>query len=496
MLQTMRDSWRRLAAVLLGALALCWAAALNGQPFFHPDTQAYVRGPDVAIMSVLGERFATPWALHDPGVRAPAPAGEAIGPQRSFQDDEVIAGRSLFYGLLPYLGERTGGFWLTVLLQGLAVAGLAEIVLRAVGARSLKLYAGVMGGLALLTAAPFFAGLLMPDVWAGIGIGSLAALFAVNRRLTSADRGVLAVLTVFSAMAHNSHVLVLAGLTAAGGVWWLLRRRGGPDGRLAVGAGVLAVVLALAGSAAFAAMVSHKYGKPPITPPFLTARVIADGPGTRWTREHCEGAAFEVCRYRDRLPLEVDDFLWAGDRKGVFETASPESRRALAEEQTRFAAAVFLTYPLSQTAASLRNALLQTGRMDLEDFRYKPSVRQTLESQLPEPHRGRMLKTLAAADAWPLGLMEAVQMLALVASVGVIGWSFAGGRRRPELSEALLFAGLVAAGVLLNGAICGAFSALHGRYQARVAWLLPLTAMVLLALSYRKVSQAPGSPES
>ena len=46
--------WRRVVAMLLGALALCWAAAVNGGPFLHPDSIGYVRGPDVAVMKLVG----------------------------------------------------------------------------------------------------------------------------------------------------------------------------------------------------------------------------------------------------------------------------------------------------------------------------------------------------------------------------------------------------------------------------------------------------------
>jgi len=58
--------WRRVVAMLLGALALCWAAAVNGGPFLHPDSIGYVRGPDVAVMKLVGEKYATAWARFDP----------------------------------------------------------------------------------------------------------------------------------------------------------------------------------------------------------------------------------------------------------------------------------------------------------------------------------------------------------------------------------------------------------------------------------------------
>ena len=147
----------RILAVLLAAAALCWAALINGQPFFHPDSIGYVRGPDVAVMKLAGEKYATAWAKFDPGSvdqrhAATPPAVRTA----SYNDSEVLAGRSIYYGVLAYLGAVTGGFWLTVFVQGLAVAWLVEILLRAVGARGLRSYAAVMAVIVLLTPAPFF----------------------------------------------------------------------------------------------------------------------------------------------------------------------------------------------------------------------------------------------------------------------------------------------------------------------------------------------------
>ena len=51
-----------------GLVVLCillfvsiWVALVNGQPLFHPDSSAYVRGPDFAVVYFLGDKFATAW---------------------------------------------------------------------------------------------------------------------------------------------------------------------------------------------------------------------------------------------------------------------------------------------------------------------------------------------------------------------------------------------------------------------------------------------------
>lgn len=478
--------WRRAVAVLLGALALCWAAAVNGGPFLHPDSIGYVRGPDVAVMKLAGEKYATAWARFDPGsVDQRHAASAPTARTASYNDNEVLAGRSIYYGVLAYLGALTGGFWLTVFVQGLAVAWLTEIILRALSITSLAAYAGVTAVLAVATPAPFFVAFLMPDIWAGVAIGAVAILFAAPGRLRPLDIAALGAMTLFAALAHNSVPPILLMMAAAGGCGKLLRRTA-PNLGLGVAVTGLALIGALAGNLVFAQMVKHTSGQPPLMPPFLSARVIADGTGTRFVRERC-ASAFVVCRYRDRFPMSVDDFLWASGKDGVFETASSADRRALGTEQTRFALAVVRAYPLDQVLASARNIIAQATATDLSDFNYKPSVAASLTARTPPAAARDLRRSLAYRQGWPLDAFWAVQsVLVLVSAGAAMGAGLHAGRAgaRPAAASAVLLVGLVVVGVLANAAVCGALSTLYGRYEARVIWTLPLAAGALILAAW------------
>ena len=482
-----RPAWLRACAVLAAAVAMMWAALVNGQPFFTPDTSAYVRGPDVAVVKLLGARFASPWARQEPPSAHVMPAKTGAALSHSYDDNEVLAGRSIYYGALAYLGQLTGGFWLTVFVQGLAVAWLAEIALRASGERRLIPYAATMILVALATPAPFFVADLMPDIWSGVAIGAMALLFAAPKRLTRLDLAALAAMTVFAAMAHNSHVLIIAGLMAAGAVLWLVSRllsKDAPspalDPRPAMVVGVLAIACAVAGTMLFTAMVKRSVGAPPITPPFLTARVVADGPGRLYVREHCRDHPYAVCAFADRLAAtDTDGFLWdENPHTGVFAVATPAQRRALATEQGRFALASTLAHPWMQAQASARNVALQLVQTDLEDFDYKPNVLAELQADLPPTHRARLETSLAARRGWPIASLWAEQAVVIWLALGVIGWSlFSRSTGVPPLTQFALLAG---AGVLANTLACGVLSDLYGRYEARCIWVLPLAAAVMI----------------
>ena len=484
---------RRVLAVLLAALALSWAGLVNGGPFLHPDSIGYVRGPDVAVMKLLGQRFATPWARFDPGAVDQRHAGRSAptGPRTaSYNDNEVMAGRSIYYGALAYLGALSGGFWLTVFVQALAVAWLCEIMLRALRVASLTAYAGVVALLALASPAPFFIAFLMPDIWAGVAIGALAVLFVLPERLRPLDVAALGAMCLFAALAHNSVPPVVLAMAGAGEKAWLLARRSAPPPVLGLAVSALALVGAAAGALAFGAMVRHASGQPPVNPPFLTARVIADGPGARFARERC-GRAFAVCAYAERFPMSVDDFLWGDGPRGVFDTASSAQRRALGDEQARFAWAVARAYPAEQAQASARNIALQAFDTELSDFDYKATVASSLTSRTPPAYAEALEQTVAYHRGWPLKSLWALQAITAMAAIGVA----LGAASHARWFEAKTGAGapagalfaMILVGVAANAAVCGALSTLYGRYEARVVWLLPLAAAAML-LSTRPIA--------
>jgi hypothetical protein len=243
------------------------------------------------------------------------------------------------------------------------------------------------------------------------------------------------------------------------------------------------LVGALAGALAFSAMVEHATGQPPVNPPFLTARVIADGTGVRYVRERC-GGAFAVCAYADRFPMDVDDFLWGDGPKGVFDTAPSSERRALGDEQTRFALAVVRAYPIDQALASARNIVAQAFETELSDFDYKSVVATSLTSRVPPAYARVLERTAAYRQGWPLGAAWALQAIVTMAALGVALGAGLHARRPEAENEAGSAAGrlfaMIVVGVAANAAVCGALSTLYGRYEARVVWLLPLAAAALL----------------
>jgi hypothetical protein len=56
------------------------------------------------------------------------------------------------------------------------------------------------------------------------------------------------------------------------------------------------------------------------------------------------------------------------------------------------------------------------------------------------------------------------------------------------------FAVAIIAGVVLNAIVCGAVSGPWGRYQARVVWLIPMAALLMLEQRRRLQTQTEAAP--
>ena len=152
---------RRAVMVVLAALVLLWPAAINGGVFFSTDSIGYIRGVDQVVGKLFGDRAKTVWSALPMGLGFSVQPGAALAPSPA--KSPPMAGRSVYYGALVNLGARTGGFWLSVVIQCLMGAFSLHLLARALGWRREASYALLVGAAAFLTPLPFILDGLMPD---------------------------------------------------------------------------------------------------------------------------------------------------------------------------------------------------------------------------------------------------------------------------------------------------------------------------------------------
>ena len=360
------------AAVLTLAGILLWPAFVNGEPFYMTDTSSYVRGADAAAHRLTGAR--TVWT--DVYLQRFAPEA-ATAPSSSAQTSPpvVLTGRSIYYGYLLYVAQSFGNFWSMVILQALLVAtsiGATISVLRQ-NRRGQPTAASILvvgGLLAVLTPVGYFVSYLMPDVFGGLGLLAFAHLVFLWDQNSRLGRAFWFALLSAALLFHGSNFLLIGVLAVAAGIGLFLRL---PARKAGLAAVVAALILSIAGQALFGWGVKQASGAAPVRPPFIAARIIADGPGYEYLREHCPKVGLIYCRAVGFRARVSDALLWSTDPQlGIFQALSPAEQRVAAAQEKRFVIAVLIDRPLDLIGSSIGSIGRQLGHFDLQSFNYAP----------------------------------------------------------------------------------------------------------------------------
>ncbi|MBB4858139.1 hypothetical protein HNO88_001453 [Novosphingobium chloroacetimidivorans] len=457
---------------LLGLLLL-WPALLHGDVFGFNDTVSYLRGADTVWAKLTGHS--------DAFFGNATPAGAQAAP--AAPPGMVLYGRSLYFGLFLYLGLLAKSFWVPVVLQalaaGAAIVGMVRHFVDPSDERAFARTCLAAFALVAVTPLPFFVCFLMPDLAVGLAIPVAALLLCRWRFERARWRAGLLALLAFAALAHSTAVAVL-GLLAVGGFAAAWRVRSRPVG-VAATALMATAAIGIGGEALFGLATRLTTGSSPVRPPFLTARLIEDGPARRFLAEHCADTRFVQCRYPVLQPVSAEVFLWEITRpRGGFKALPVADAIRVSQEQGRFALAVLRAYP-TETAAGLgRDFLRLAGNLELHDFR-------------PEYLAGRMradqpFEAMPANTPLP-AIDRAISGLTLVLVLGALAafpW-----RRSSPPADLRAAVWVVLAAIALNDVICAWLSGPFARYNTRVIWALPLVVLLFRAAAWRSRGAVP-----
>ncbi|RAI60044.1 hypothetical protein DOO78_06380 [Roseicella frigidaeris] len=410
----------------------------------------------------------------------------------------------MVYGPLLHLFHLRLSLWLPMAAQGLALSWLLWLVQRVLDHDPLTPVRGpvshasggspsgdhapgrvttgshllLCAGLAAATAAPWFAAFLMPDWLAPALVLALFLLGFAADRLGRGERLALGLLATQAAAAHLSHLPLAAALIL---LMLAVRRAWRPALACA-----LPLLAALALLLATNLAVHGRFGISPYGAVFALARLVADGPAARTIAARCPEAGWHLCRWAGRLPGDADVVLWAPDGP-VSPPRSDGPERfgpiALAPEAGVILRETLRREPLGVLRAAARNTLRQLGLARVGDTLGPENLAGTVGRELalgfPPAEAARFAASLQArgvlrqASAPVLLLHPAALLLGAAGALLAWGWAArAGDGRRLGLVLCVLV------GITANAAATGALSGPHDRYQARIAWLLPLAALL------------------
>lgn len=430
-------------AVLAGAALLGWPALLNGYPLVFIDTVSYLEH------TIL-------WAL--PWDKAPA------------------------YGPFLHGFHWRVTLWGSLAAQLVLISWLLWVTQRgALGQARAGWHLALCAAMAALTALPWFATTLMPDVFSGVAALAIFLLGFCAHRLGRGERVAITALGAFAVTVHLSHLVVALALVA---VVVLLRFRVAPVLRAAAVPGVAVCVLLGVNLADAGRATLSQNGAI-----FLLARLQADGPAVETLRTHCPAAGWYLCGFVDRLPMDSDTFLWSPE--------SPVSRDAagaarfmgsvtLAPEAGAILRATIAERPVAVLRAMAGNALHQIIRVRVGDTlgnaHLDLSARRMIRDGFPPRElaafdAGLQMRGALGEAAAPF-LWPHLPVLGIALVLAVLAFPRAGPEQRGLVLVAL-------GAIVANAFATGALSAPHDRYGARIIWMLPLAAVLAWPRSRR-----------
>lgn len=489
---------RDVAMVIAVAILLLWPAFVNGEPFYMPDTPSYLRGADGAVHELTGT--STVWSdelqkrFAGDAAASNSPDVSAGGSHARAEPAVVLKGRSIYYGALLYASQWLGNFWVVALFQALmcavAIMLTIETLRRAMGLETTRYtFAGIGLSLAALTPVGYFASYLLPDVFGALGLLAAGHLLFLWNEQSRASRNFWFALLALATLFHTANNLLVMLLAVAAAIALAFRAPASIPGLAAV---VGTVVIGFVGQFAFSWGVEHATGAAPVRPPFLAARIIDDGPGYDYLREHCPEVRLIYCRTVGFRTRESATLLWSDDpREGIFQALTPAGQRLAAAQQSAFLLAVAKERPLELLRSSAGAVIRQLGYFKLESFNYTGSNNFYFRRKLPEPFLDRARQSKAYRQKMPVTFVEWATAASVLASLVAVALAVrASLRREKKLAPVAAFLLLLILGILINAAICGAFSTPRGRYQMRLIWVLPLAA---LATSRVRIGRADAS---
>lgn len=515
-----------LLTLLAATLLLMSVAFADGRPAVFYDSHSYdVMGRD--LIETIGAWPASNQNKYDAAIRkgaTPAQARASIGappvPSDRLVDPQVEGARSPFYGLLLHGTYLLGTIWLLAAFQSFLAAWVCYLLWRTLAPKAPAWsYLAVMAAVAAGTGVSFYTTFAMPDIFAGIGGAAVVLILAQSDRLKKLEIFGLWAVVAYSMAIHKSHWGT--GLTVAlggGFLLWVL----GLSTRSAVRRVMVIVSAAAVASmalAAFSQVYENRAGNKLGHPPFITARLLVDGPGRAYLHQACAQAdqrggaePYVLCRYqanidRDKARSLADLapasnlILWSNLKdRGVFNLADRPSRIGLETEEMRFVFAALKYDPVGQVLASLKDWGVQLVAFQVDDplrdpaaylrGRYWPST--ILPKLIPNFQACRPPGDCRPPFDYQLladwhGAVLVVSLLILVVRLSmkdVRGALWRRGLKSGEEPARVAAVMLLLISVLVvNAAICGIFSGPFARYQARLIWLLPVgTGLVACAL--------------
>ena len=446
---------------LLFALLLLWPLLLTGRPAYMLDSGYYQNGGRAAVAFVEKK-------LH---IAKPVPPAGVPAAAAGQAEDKVVA-RSIIYSVLAHLFSGPGQSMIYLaIFQALCLAFLINALFIAIAGPSLAAFATMTVVLVAGTGLAPIVNFMLPDVFAGVVLATLAILPFQWRKFSPALLFLVIVLASVSASMHASHPPMALGTALLATVVILALRARTARARSADIAVMWLPAVAGVGLTMLTGLIG--FGEVSIAPkgfPLGLARALDNGPARWYLQDACgkHPHLYAMCEiYGTNPPDDVDKFLFKPGN--VVNRATPEQLDRVRAEEKEILFRTTMRYPFHQAYIALRDVPRQIAAIRLTYLNFDGEIITTSAGKF-------LLKEPAQPEPPALiKLLSLVSQTIVLASVAVLAWRW---RSLPFERRGVTL--IVLAGLFANAAVCAIFSGVAARYQARLVWLLPFIAVAFV----------------
>ena len=397
--------------------------------------------------------------------------------------------RSPYYGLFIRLLHLKQFVWLPIAAQTLIVSHLVWTTMRLLlpRCRPWQFMACVVI-LTLGSSLPVVTGFILADVFTSVMILTLYLLAFHFDRLTSLERIYFFLLACLAISVHLSHLAIALALLLAIGAIFFAQGRQVRSVRMTLAAVAGPIALAAVAILLQNVLIHRVAALSPAGTSFLLANMIEYGPARRYLEEACPAAGYRICAEVGRLPRDSESVLFGTyQRLGGFAAVRAEATTiVLRTIQSRPGEVLEMAGKVAAQAITKRAPGAELVPLQAPNSSF---MERALQATFGPGAVRAHLASAQSNDKVPRGLLKIIDNLVFPISLAflIVATAYAAWRKADVV---LALGGTMLAGVVFNILICALTSGAHDRFQARVTWLLPFAALLVLARSMKDQSPA------
>lgn len=393
--------------------------------------------------------------------------------------------RPIFYGIFAGLSSLFISVWCIVIVQvGITFFLITELfgLFLPSGLQALKLSCIAAAFISVFTSAGIFAGFLLPDIFSAYLILSVSLIFIGG--YAGFKKFLLYFITLISLCVHVSNLYSLIGILLFCFLLYLINRKKVESGFVKTFyrkffwlSGMLFFVfiaLCLINFRSF-----NVFSPNASSHVFIVARYCESGLlKYMLEEEEKQGRVYSLTTYKDSLPVTAQDFIWQQSspfhKCGGWRNSRAEFNKLI---NLSFSNSDYLQKNVVQVfSGGIQQLYTFNSTKELFAYGTGSPPYKAIERYLPRDAKAFLKarqNTTLVYNHWISKLHLAVVVVS--SFVCLFFLLFLKGRAKTKLALMLLLSGVVS-----NAFICGGFANVVDRLQARVIWIIPLFAVIVI----------------